>query len=82
VQHEAEYIKQEADASRRMAAQLSEISETIQGRVSEVMHGTERVFAASQQAGVSVNENEQGLDALDGAIQRFTVRPTGRQGRL
>jgi methyl-accepting chemotaxis protein len=74
VQREAEYIKKEADASRRMAAQLSEISEAMRGRVGEVVRGTERVFAASQQARSSVEENGKGLDALDGAIQRFTVR--------
>jgi methyl-accepting chemotaxis protein len=70
----AEHIKAEADASRRMSAKLSDISEMIQGRVSEVVKGTELVFAASQQAHSSVEENGKGLDALDTAIRRFTVR--------
>jgi methyl-accepting chemotaxis protein len=75
VKAEAENIKSEADASRRMSAKLSDISETVQDRVSEVVKSTEQVFAASQQANTSVEENGKGLDALDGAIQRFTVRP-------
>jgi hypothetical protein len=58
-----------------MSAQLSDMSEMIQGRVREVVKSTELVFAASQQAHQSVEENGKGLDALDGAIQRFTVRP-------
>jgi methyl-accepting chemotaxis protein len=72
----AEHIKAEADASRRMSAKLSDISEMIQGQVSEVVKGTELVFAASQQAHSSVEENGKGLDALDTAIRRFTVRKT------
>jgi methyl-accepting chemotaxis protein len=76
VSAEAEDIKTEADASWRMSAKLSDISETVQGRVSEVVKSTEQVFAASQQANTSVEENGKGLDALNGAIQRFTVRPT------
>jgi methyl-accepting chemotaxis protein len=75
VQSEAEDIKNEADASRRMSDQLADVSEMIQVRVSEVVKSTEQVFAASQQANISVEENGKGLDALDGAIQRFTVRP-------
>jgi methyl-accepting chemotaxis protein len=75
VKHEAEYIKTESDASRRMSVQLTDMSEMIQGRVIEVVRSTEQVFAASQQANLSVEENAKGLDALDGAIQRFTVRP-------
>jgi methyl-accepting chemotaxis protein len=74
VKTEAEQIKTEADASRRMSVKLAEMSEMIQGRVSEVVKSTEQVFAASQQANTSVEENGKGLDALDGAIQRFTVR--------
>jgi methyl-accepting chemotaxis protein len=74
VKHEAEYIKVEADTSRRMSAQLSDMSEMIQGRVSEVVKSTELVFTASQQAHESVEENGKGLDALNEAIQRFTVR--------
>jgi methyl-accepting chemotaxis protein len=74
VQRESAYIKHEADASRHMSARLSEISETVQGRVTEVVRSTEQVFAASQQAHGSVEENSKGLDALDGAIHRFTVR--------
>jgi methyl-accepting chemotaxis protein len=74
VKSEAAQIKAEADTSRRMSAQLSNMSEVIQGRVSEVVKSTEMVFAASQQAHQSVEENGKGLDALDGAIQRFTVR--------
>jgi methyl-accepting chemotaxis protein len=75
VKHEAEDIKTEADASRRMSDQLADVSVVIQGRVSEVVRSTEQVFAASQQATISMEENAKGLDALDGAIQRFTVRP-------
>jgi methyl-accepting chemotaxis protein len=75
VKAEAEHIKREADASRRMSAKLSDMSVVIQGRVGEVVRSTEQVFAASQQAHGSVEENGRGLDALDGAIQRFTVRP-------
>jgi methyl-accepting chemotaxis protein len=74
VKGEAEHIKAEADSSRRMSAQLSDMSEMIQGRVSEVVRSTELVFAASQQAHSSVEENGKGLDALDTAIRRFTVR--------
>ncbi|MDR1073748.1 MAG: methyl-accepting chemotaxis protein [Treponema sp.] len=74
VKTESENIKTEADISRRMSAKLSDISEIIQGRVSEVVRSTELVFAASQQANTSVEENGKGLDALDEAIQRFTVR--------
>jgi methyl-accepting chemotaxis protein len=74
VKAEAEHIKREADTSRRMSAKLSDMSERIQGRVSEVVKSTEQVFAASQQAHGSVEENARGLDALDEAIQRFTVR--------
>ena len=74
VKTEAENIKSEADASRRMSDQLADMSEIIQGRVSEVVKSTELVFAASQQAHESVEENGKGLDALDGAIRRFTVR--------
>jgi methyl-accepting chemotaxis protein len=74
VKKEAENIKAEADASRRMSQELSAMSEVIQGRVSEVVRGTELVFAASQQAHGSVEENGKGLDSLEGAIKRFTVR--------
>jgi methyl-accepting chemotaxis protein len=74
VKTEAENIKTETDASRLMSDQLADMSEMIQGRVSEVVKSTEQVFAASQQAHKSVEENGKGLDALDGAIQRFTVR--------
>jgi methyl-accepting chemotaxis protein len=74
VRREAAHIQTETDASRRMSVQLSDISEMIQGRVSEVVKSTELVFAASQQAHQSVRENEQGLDALDTAIRHFTVR--------
>jgi methyl-accepting chemotaxis protein len=74
VRAEAENIKAEADASRRMSDQLADVSVVIQGRVSEVVKSTEQVFAASQQANTSVEENGRGLDALDGAIQRFTIR--------
>jgi hypothetical protein len=74
VKTEAENIKAEADASRGMSAKLSDMSGVIQGRVTEVVRSTELVFAASQQAHGSVEENGRGLDALDGAIQRFTVR--------
>ncbi|MDR1302741.1 MAG: methyl-accepting chemotaxis protein, partial [Treponema sp.] len=74
VQSEAENIKREADASRRMSVKLTDMSVVIQGRVSEVVRSTELVFAASQQAHGSVEENSKGLDALDGAIRRFTVR--------
>ncbi|MDR1126903.1 MAG: methyl-accepting chemotaxis protein [Treponema sp.] len=75
VKTEAESIKTEADASRRMSDQLTDMSEMIQGRVREVVKSTEQVFAASQQANISVEENGKGLDALDEAIRRFTVRP-------
>jgi methyl-accepting chemotaxis protein len=74
VKTKAADIKAEADASQDMAAQLSDMSEMIQGRVSEVVRSTELVFAASQQAHSSVEENQKGLDALDTAIRRFTVR--------
>jgi methyl-accepting chemotaxis protein len=74
VNAEAENIKIEADASRHMSDQLADMSEIIQGRVSEVVRSTELVFAASQQAHESVEENGRGLDALDGAIQHFIVR--------
>jgi hypothetical protein len=57
-----------------MSAELSRMSEMIQRRVSEVVQSTERVFAASQRAHGSVKENGKGLDALDGAIQCFTMR--------
>ncbi|MDR1301279.1 MAG: methyl-accepting chemotaxis protein [Treponema sp.] len=70
----AEEIKAEADESRRMSEELSVMSEVIQGRVSEVVRGTELVFAASQRAHGSVEENGKGLDTLEGAIKRFTVR--------
>jgi methyl-accepting chemotaxis protein len=74
VKTEAEYIKVEADMSRQMSAELSEMSEVIQKQVSDVVRSTERVFAASQEAHGSVEENGKGLDALNKAIQRFTVR--------
>jgi methyl-accepting chemotaxis protein len=74
VKAEAEHIKVETDMSRQMSGKLSEMSEMIQNRVSEVVQGTETVFAASQQAHRAVEENGKGLDALKGAIQRFTVR--------
>ncbi|MDR1031429.1 MAG: methyl-accepting chemotaxis protein [Treponema sp.] len=74
VKTEAENIKREADTSRHMSAKLSDMSVVIQGRVSEVVWSTEQVFAASQQAHGSVEENGRGLDALDEAIRRFTVR--------
>jgi methyl-accepting chemotaxis protein len=76
VKAEAENIKTETDASRRMSIQLADMSDMIQGRVSEVVKSTEQVFAASQQAHESVEENGKGLDALDGAIRRFRVRPS------
>jgi methyl-accepting chemotaxis protein len=76
VKSEAELIKEEADASRRVSQQLSSMSEVIQSRVSEVVQSTERVFAASQQAHSSVEENAKGLEALNQAIHRFTVRPS------
>ncbi|MDR1030732.1 MAG: methyl-accepting chemotaxis protein, partial [Treponema sp.] len=41
VKKEAEEIKAEADASRRMSEELSVMSEVIRGRVSEVVRGTE-----------------------------------------
>ncbi|MDR2398036.1 MAG: methyl-accepting chemotaxis protein [Spirochaetaceae bacterium] len=75
VQSEAEHIKEETDVSRQMSGKLSVMSEAIHGRVSEVVKSTERVFAASQKAHSSVEENSQGLDALDEAIHRFIVRP-------
>jgi methyl-accepting chemotaxis protein len=74
VKAEAEQIKAETDISRQMSAELSKMSEMIQKRVGEVVQSTERVFAASQQAHGSVEENGKGLDALNAAIQRFTVR--------
>jgi methyl-accepting chemotaxis protein len=74
VKIEAENIKTEADQSRRMSANLYGMSETIRKRVSEAARSTERVFAASQQAHSSVEENAKGLDALDEAIQCFTVK--------
>jgi methyl-accepting chemotaxis protein len=74
VKAEAEQIKAETDVSRQMSAKLSEMSEMIQKQVGEVVRGTERVFSASQQAHESVEENGKGLDALDEAIHRFTVR--------
>jgi methyl-accepting chemotaxis protein len=76
VKAEAEQIKAETDVSRQMSAKLSRMSEMIQKQVGEVVRGTERVFSASQQAHRSVEENGKGLDALDGAIHRFTVRPS------
>jgi hypothetical protein len=42
--------------------------------VGEVAKSTEQVFASSQLAHESVEENGKALDALDEAIQRFTVR--------
>jgi methyl-accepting chemotaxis protein len=74
VKTEAESIRAEVDLSRQMSAELSEMSEVIQKQVSDVVRSTERVFAASQQAHKSVEENRKGLDVLNGAIQRFTVR--------
>jgi methyl-accepting chemotaxis protein len=74
VQAEAEHIKAETDVSRQMSAKLSQMSEMIQKQVGEVVRGTEQVFSASQKAHRSVQENGKGLDALDGAIHRFTVR--------
>jgi methyl-accepting chemotaxis protein len=71
VKREAEHIKAETDGSRQMSVKLSVISETIQARVSEVARSTGEMFTASQR---SVEENGKGLDALDGAIRRFTVR--------
>ncbi|MDR1400640.1 MAG: methyl-accepting chemotaxis protein [Treponema sp.] len=72
VRKEAETIKTEA--VRRMSEELSKMSEVIQERVSEVVQGTELVFATSQQAYKEVEENGEGLDTLEGAIKRFTVR--------
>jgi methyl-accepting chemotaxis protein len=74
VQKEAESIKAEADASRRMSEKLSAMSDAIQGRVSDVVRGTELVFTASQRAHGSVEENGKGLDTLEEAIKQFTVR--------
>ncbi|MDR2150555.1 MAG: methyl-accepting chemotaxis protein [Spirochaetaceae bacterium] len=74
VKTQAENIRMEADVSRQMAEKLSEMSAMIQLRVGEAVQSTEQVFAASQVAHGSVTENEKGLDALDEAIQRFTVR--------
>ncbi|MDR2393834.1 MAG: methyl-accepting chemotaxis protein [Treponema sp.] len=74
VKNEAEHIKEAADLSRQMSGKMSAMSEAIQTRVSEVVKSTELVFAASQRAHGSVKENGKGLDALDEAIQRFTVR--------
>jgi methyl-accepting chemotaxis protein len=74
VNQEAREIKAESDESQRMNAQLAEISGIIQGRVGEVAKSTEQVFASSQLARESVEENGKALDALDQAIQRFTVR--------
>jgi methyl-accepting chemotaxis protein len=76
VNHEAQQIKSETDVSRSMSVRLSEISEMIQGQVREVVKSTEQVLAASQQAHASVERNTQGLEALDRAIHRFTVRPS------
>ena len=67
-------MKAETDVSRQVSAKLSKMSELIQKQVGEVVRGTERVFSVSQQAHKSVEENGKGLDALDGAIRRFTVR--------
>jgi methyl-accepting chemotaxis protein len=77
VKSEAAHIKTEVDASQRMSEQLSGMSEMIQARVSEVVRSTEQVFAASQQANKSVEENRKGLEALHHAIRRFTVKPNG-----
>ncbi|MDR1219053.1 MAG: methyl-accepting chemotaxis protein [Treponema sp.] len=74
VKAEAEHIKEDADLSRRMSEKLSDVSALIQERVSEVARSTEQVFAASQRAHMSVAENGKGLDALDEAIRRFTIR--------
>jgi methyl-accepting chemotaxis protein len=71
---EAENIKSETDASRRVSAHLAEASELTQGLVGEAVKSTEQVFASSQLAHESVEENGKALDALDQAIQRFTVR--------
>ncbi|MDR1073069.1 MAG: methyl-accepting chemotaxis protein [Treponema sp.] len=74
VKAEAEHIKKDADLSRQMAGKLSDVSALIQERVSEVARSTEQVFAASQRAHMSVEENGKGLDTLDEAIRRFTIR--------
>jgi methyl-accepting chemotaxis protein len=71
VKSEAEHIETETEVSRQMSGRLSAMSKTIQARVSEVARSTGQVFAASQR---SVEENGKGLDALNKAIQRFTVR--------
>jgi hypothetical protein len=57
-----------------MTKELSKMSDLIQARMGEVVRGTELVFAASQQAHGAVEENGKGLDTLEGAIKRFTVR--------
>jgi methyl-accepting chemotaxis protein len=74
VNAEAGEIKNETDASRGMSAQLMEISEMIQGQASEVVKRTEQVLDASTEAHASVERNARGLDELDRAIHRFTVR--------
>ncbi|MDR2150446.1 MAG: methyl-accepting chemotaxis protein [Spirochaetaceae bacterium] len=74
VKKQAENIKAEVDMSRQISGKLSEMSALIQRLVSEAMQSTEQVFAASQVAHGAVEENGKGLDALDKAIQRFTVR--------
>jgi hypothetical protein len=43
----------------------------IRMRMNEVARSTEQAFASSHQ---TLEENKKGLDALDQAIQRFTVR--------
>jgi methyl-accepting chemotaxis protein len=77
VKSEAQDIKVEVDTSRQMSGRLAEKSEEIRLRVEEVVKQTELVFAASQRARGSVQENGKGLDALDEAIHRFRVRNSG-----
>jgi methyl-accepting chemotaxis protein len=74
VKEEAVKIKEESDASRRISQKLADMSETIQGKVGDVVQSTELVFSASQQANTSVERNTKRLDELDKAIKQFKVR--------
>jgi methyl-accepting chemotaxis protein len=71
VKSEAEHIRAETNISRQMSRRLSEMRNLIRMRMNEVARSMEQAFASSHQ---TLEENKKGLDALDQAIQRFTVR--------
>ncbi|MDR3342399.1 MAG: methyl-accepting chemotaxis protein [Treponema sp.] len=67
-------IKQAADKSMAVSKQLKDMTLMTQQKVGDIMERTDEVAESSRIARESVAQNSTGLDSLNLAIQRFTIR--------